>query len=191
MFYRIYAIICLAAFYAIYFVKSSKLRRKGIVADQLGKGDKDPKVRDTEIAAKMVTYMIVPVEVVSAIFSSGKFLSGFKVTGAVCCAVSLAFLYAAVKTLGDSWRAGIPSGEKPKLVTRGVYRISRNPAFLAFDLMYFGILVMFFNVVLLLFTVAAMIMLHVLILNEEKFLSELYGETYERYKEKTGRYFSA
>ena len=40
----------------------------------------------------------------------------------------------------DFWRAGIPETDKTELVTEGIYQISRNPAFLGFDLLYIGIL---------------------------------------------------
>lgn len=40
----------------------------------------------------------------------------------------------------DSWRAGISETDKTELVTEGIYQISRNPAFLGFDLLYIGIL---------------------------------------------------
>ena len=40
----------------------------------------------------------------------------------------------------DFWRAGISETDKTELVTEGIYQISRNPAFLGFDVLYFGIL---------------------------------------------------
>ena len=40
----------------------------------------------------------------------------------------------------DSWRAGISETDKTELVTEGIYQISRNPAFLRFDLLHIGIL---------------------------------------------------
>ena len=40
----------------------------------------------------------------------------------------------------DSWRAGIFETDKTKLVTEGIYQISRNPAFLGFDLLIIGTL---------------------------------------------------
>ncbi len=40
----------------------------------------------------------------------------------------------------DSWRAGIPDSDKTELVTTGIYKYSRNPAFLGFDLQYMGVL---------------------------------------------------
>lgn len=40
----------------------------------------------------------------------------------------------------DSWRAGISETDKTELVTEGIYQISRNSAFLGFDLLYIAIL---------------------------------------------------
>ena len=45
-----------------------------------------------------------------------------------------------VWTMKDSWRAGVSKTYQTELVTDGIYQISRNPAFLGFDLVYVGIL---------------------------------------------------
>ncbi len=74
------------------------------------------------------------------------------------------------------------------MVTAGIYRFSRNPAFLGFDLVYTGILLMFFNWVLLVFTVFAAVMLHLQIMQEEKFLSAAFGEEYLSYRKRVCRY---
>ncbi|EKC72198.1 isoprenylcysteine carboxyl methyltransferase family protein, partial [human gut metagenome] len=39
-----------------------------------------------------------------------------------------------VWTMKDSWRAGVSKTDQTELVTDGIYQISRNPAFLGFDL---------------------------------------------------------
>lgn len=50
---------------------------------------------------------------------------------------------AAVLCMRDSWRAGIPEKDKTELVTRGIFKISRNPAFLGFDFVYIGVAALF------------------------------------------------
>lgn len=49
----------------------------------------------------------------------------------------------------DSWRAGIAENDKTEIVTSGIYQISRNPAFLGFDCVYIGLMLMFFKPILL------------------------------------------
>jgi len=51
----------------------------------------------------------------------------------------------AVVTMRDSWRAGLARDDMTKMVSDGIYKYSRNPAFLGFDLVYIGIILMFFN----------------------------------------------
>ena len=94
----------------------------------------------------------------------------------------------AVVTMRDSWRAGIAEEDNREMVTSGIYKISRNPAFLGFDCVYLGILLMFFNWILLFFSVFAVAMLHLQILQEEKYLPAVFGEDYISYKKCVCRY---
>lgn len=95
----------------------------------------------------------------------------------------------AVLTMKDSWRAGIPEKDRTEFVSHGIYSYSRNPAFLGFDFMYTGILMMYFNWILLAVTVWVAVMLHLQILQEEKYLPTVFGEDYLAYKKRTCRYF--
>ena len=89
----------------------------------------------------------------------------------------------------DSWRAGVPENDKTELVTSGIYQISRNPAFLGFDLLYIGLLMMFFNWVLCVVSAFAIVMYHLQIVNvEEDFLLITFGDEYLKYKKKVCRY---
>jgi protein-S-isoprenylcysteine O-methyltransferase Ste14 len=99
----------------------------------------------------------------------------------------LVFLLAVV-TMKDSWRAGIPDEGGMRFVCHGIYRYSRNPAFLGFDMMYAGILLLYFNWLLLFFTIWAAAMLHWQILQEEKYLEKEFGEKYLEYKRQVRRY---
>lgn len=191
MIYRIFTVLCLLGFYGIYIRKLLDQRGKGIVTDQLGKGKKPQNIVKVELLTKAATYLVLVVEIIDIFSCDPKVFGELRFAGACCCLVGIAFMYASVKCLGDNWRAGIPAEDETRLVTGGIYRLSRNPAFLGFDLMYLGVLLMFFNLLLLLTSVFAMVMLHLQILNEERFLEEKFGEEYLRYKERTGRYFSS
>ena len=79
--------------------------------------------------------------------------------------------------------------EKTELVTSGIFQISRNPAFLGFDLLYAGILLRFFNVPLCISTLLGGLLFHLQIVNvEEDFLLQEFGEDYVQYKKTVCRY---
>lgn len=54
--------------------------------------------------------------------------------------------------------------------------------------MYLGLLAAFFNYLHLIFVLYVMATLHLQILQEEKFLTETFGEKYADYQKHTGRY---
>ena len=93
-----------------------------------------------------------------------------------------------VLCMKDSWRAGIPDKDKTELVTTGIYRFSRNPAFLGFDLMYVGVLLLYGNLLMLGFSVFAIVMLHLQILQEERYLVNTFGAQYQEYCRHVFRY---
>lgn len=74
------------------------------------------------------------------------------------------------------------------MITGGIYRYSRNPAFLGFDFVYGGFVLMFFNIPLLIASLAAIIMLHLQIRQEEIYLQKVFGDDYVKYKGIVNRY---
>ncbi len=185
---RIAALAVLAAFYAVYLGKMLAQRRRGVRTDQMGKGEKPRRVLCVERVLKLSTYLVVAVELV-CIFAPGTPLPApVRAFGLALGVVGDAVFALAVWTMRDSWRAGIAEGERTEFVTSGVYAVSRNPAFLGFDLTYLGILLMHFHWVLLACTLWAMVMLHLQILQEEAFLSTAFGQPYLDYRRRVRRY---
>lgn len=180
-------LLIMVIFYGVYFTKMFAQKRRGIRTTQLRRG-KEKSVRQIEYIMSAATGLIVPVELVSIAFGWNNMLSPVRIAGIVIGLSGDMIFLAAVLTMRDSWRAGIPETDKTELVIEGIYRYSRNPAFLGFDLMYMGILLIYFNWVLFLFTVWVVVMLHLQILQEEKYLTTVFGETYCAYKKCTGRY---
>ena len=82
----------------------------------------------------------------------------------------------------DSRRAGIPDKDKTTLVTTGIYKYSRSSAFLGFDFMYIGVLLMYLNPLNAVFSLFAIIMLHMQILQEENILSPCSATATAEYK---------
>ena len=111
-----------------------------------------------------------------------------RICGLVLMAAGTAVFIAAFRTLKDSWRAGIDEGQKTELVTDGVYRVSRNPAFLGFDLLYLGSALALGSAVLFAAAGAVAIMIHLQILEEEKHLAKMFGAPYLTYKKGVRRY---
>lgn len=186
--FLILGLATLALFYSIYFGKMLVQRRKGIRTDQMAKGNKRGRLFLTELLLKIATYVVGVMDCVSVIRGSSLLPVGFRWIGVMLAFAGVMFFGISVYIMRDSWRAGIPESDKTAFVTDGVYRISRNPAFLGFDLTYLGVLLMFFNPVLLVCSCFAMIMLHLQILQEETYLSKVFGKEYAAYKRKVRRY---
>ncbi len=186
---QISALVVMALFYIAYFSKILFQRKKGIQTDQIGKGDKPKKILVVETLMKIATYTIVPVEIISILCDFYLWHFPARWLGIFLALIGVSVFVIAMLTMSDSWRAGIPEKDKTSLVTVGIYRFSRNPAFLGFDLMYLGLLVAFFNPIHLLSTLFSVIMLHLQILQEEKFLTDTFGTEYVEYKKRAGRYF--
>lgn len=188
MVFQIIAAVLLVIFYGCYFLKMIKQRRKGIQTDQIGKG-KEGLVKYIETAMRIATYIVPVAEVVSILQKWTVFPTAVRMIG--CCAgtAGTAIFVISVLTMKDSWRAGVSRTDETALVTEGIYQISRNPAFLGFDLVYIGILMMFFNRLLFIASVFAILMFHLQIVNvEENFLLERFGDEYLSYKKKVCRY---
>lgn len=183
-----FALAILAAFYGCYFLKMLAQKRKGITTDQIGKG-KTGFVKGVEITMKIATYLVPLVEIISILRGVTVFPTVVRLFGAVVGLAGVAVFIASVLTMRDNWRAGVAEGDKTELVTGGIYQISRNPAFLGFDLVYIGILLMFFNGYLLAATIFAMVMLHLQIVNvEEDYLLITFGDDYLAYRKHVHRY---
>lgn len=186
--YRILAIAILLTFYGCYFAKAASQRRKGITTDQMGKG-KSGAVKAIEITMKVATILTGTAGVISVLLGTTALPDGLRTLGACAGFAGAGVFVASVVTMKDSWRAGVPKEDKTELVTDGIYRISRNPAFLGFDLVYLGVALMFFNWALFAVSVFAATMLHVQIVKvEEPFLLSAFGEEYAAYSRGVCRY---
>lgn len=186
--YRILALLILVMFYSIYLAKAWLQKRRGIQTHQIGKG-KEGRVQIVETVMGIVTVSIIPVQLLSIIFGWGHLPANVRFTGFCVGIIGDLIFLVSVLCMKDSWRAGIPDSDKTKLVTNGIYRYSRNPAFLGFDLQYIGILLIYFNFLTLIFTVFAVIMLHLQILQEEEYLTSTFGEEYQAYQRRVFRYW--
>lgn len=188
MIWKIVAVSVLAVFYAIYLGKMLAQRRKGIQTDQIARGKERGRRYTVELLMKLATYSVVAVELLSICLDWSLFHGPVRVAGLVLGILGDIVFAVSVWTMRDSWRAGIAEQDKTELITGGIYQFSRNPAFLGFDLVYLGILLLFFNPLLLLFSLFAAVMLHLQILQEEQYLPSVFGESYRAYQRTVCRY---
>lgn len=181
--FQILTAIILLVFYACYFAKMLSQKKKGIRTTQIGKG-KHGFPLYVEGAMSIATFCIVIAEVISIVLDKSISPVWVRIAGLIISALGVALFITAMLTMRDSWRAGV-SKDKTELVTTGIFKISRNPAFLGFDLMYSGVLMVFFNWILLLFSAFAILTLHLQIVNnEEDAMLSAFGDEYLNYRKK-------
>lgn len=182
------SIVLLLVFYGIYFGKMLGQKKKGIRTNQIAKGDKAEELMYIEFIMKIATIGVPVYELVSILWGINKASENMRIAGLIIATVGVMIFGLSVYTMRDSWRAGIPESDRTKMVSEGIYSISRNPAFCGFDLTYIGILLMFFNIPLLVFTCFAIFTLHLQILQEERYLEKVFGIEYREYRRKVFRY---
>ena len=167
------ALLVLAVFYGIYFAKMLAQKRRGIQTRQIGRR-KEKDIRTVEVLMSMATLGAPIAQLLSIAFGWSHLPANARFTGFCIGMLGDAVFLLSVLCMKDSWRAGIPDKDKT--------------AFLGFDLMYIGVLLLYGNLLTLGFSLFAMMMLHLQILQEERFLASTFGEPYREYCRRVFRY---
>jgi protein-S-isoprenylcysteine O-methyltransferase Ste14 len=104
--------------------------------------------------------------------------------------LSLAGLLLAIVSmfnLGRSTRLGLPQDDIV-FKTNGLYRLSRNPMYLGFDLLTLASIIYSLNPGIISLGLYSLIIYHLIILGEERFLEQRFGKDYRDYRQKVRRY---
>lgn len=181
------ALVVLVLFYTVYFAKMLIQHKHGIKTRQIGRR-KEKDIHTVELLMSIATLAAPAAQLLSIAFGWSCMPSGARFTGFCIGMLGDIIFLISVVCMKDSWRAGIPDKDKTELVTNGIYKFSRNPAFLGFDFMYAGVLLMYFNPLTAVFSLFAAITLHLQILQEEKYLTSVFGSSYTAYKSRVFRY---
>ena len=181
------ALLVLVIFYGIYFAKMLSQKRRGIQTRQIGRR-REKSIRTVELLMSVATLGAPAAQLLSIALGWSRLPAGARLAGFCIGLLGDAIFLLSVLCMRDSWRAGIPDRDKTELVTTGIYRFSRNPAFLGFDLMYIGVLLMYANFLTLAFSAFAIVMLHLQILQEERYLTSTFGAPYREYCRRVFRY---
>jgi protein-S-isoprenylcysteine O-methyltransferase Ste14 len=109
--------------------------------------------------------------------------------GVVMAVAGLALAFAFVREFSRARTPVDPWSSTTAIVTSGPYRISRNPGYLAFALVYAGIAVVTGGTWAFVTLVPTLLVMDRLVIaREERYLERKFGEEYRRYKARTRRW---
>ena len=91
-------------------------------------------------------------------------------------------------SIGLITNIGLPTG-KHELKTTGIYKFSRNPMYASFVFLNTATFLFLPSILLLIIMVYGMVVHHFIILGEERFLTNEYGDNYLKYKARVPMYF--
>lgn len=94
----------------------------------------------------------------------------------------------AQRQMTTSWRIGIDTEMKTKLITHGLFRVSRNPIFTGLILNFIGLFLITPNMVTLLIMIIGSIVIQFQVRLEEQHLTHLFGNEYLDYKKRVRRF---
>ncbi len=108
--------------------------------------------------------------------------------GVGLCFIGLVLLVLSLVSFGTSFRVGIDVEEPDKLVTTGIFAISRNPIYVGFAFVLVGQFLVFPNWIPLAYLAAGLLLFHRQVLREESFMRQHYGQEYAEYCRRVRRY---
>ncbi len=183
----------------ILIVKISILRKKGIqLSSKNGEKNKSKTFLFPVFLLVFLLWLFeiikpafkIKFSVLPEIFTKPLFESIFlNVLGAVILICSLGLWTFTLIHFNNSLRFGLDQNNSGKLVTTGIFSVSRNPFFLSLDLYFLGIALILPTPFFIVFALLAFTGIHFFILKEEKFMLNVYGEEYNTYSKITRRYF--
>lgn len=111
----------------------------------------------------------------------------FKLIGIIMISIGLILDFGGTVALGFNFRIELPK-EETKLITVGIYRLMRNPIVMGVFLLVFGSFLIIPTLFSFVFLIANIIAFDSKVRDEEKFLVKRFGNQFEEYSKKVGRY---
>ena len=186
---RYFGLLTIVLLPAMVLIRARLMKSEGLQAIHFGRIDK----KDFLIPpfALFYFYIVVAAALDFPLPSRQTFFSTVTATwsGALLCLAGLVLLFLSLLSFGRSFRIGIDQDRPDKLVTTGIFAVSRNPIYVAFALVLLGEFLLFPNWILLVYLFAAAWLFHRQILREEEFLRKRYGLEYRDYCRSVRRYF--
>ena len=155
----------------------------------IGRNKKSFYVKILEITPIILTTILIVLSIANFLKNDINPNPILSYTGLVIGLSSFYFLILGYYHMGPSWRIGISNMINTPLVTTGIFSLTRNPVYIAFNLFALGIALTADHFIFFFLFSTILINLHLLILEEEKSLEKTHGEKYLKYKKKVPRYF--
>jgi protein-S-isoprenylcysteine O-methyltransferase Ste14 len=108
--------------------------------------------------------------------------------GVALCLAGVVVLVISLVSFGKSFRVGIDVDQPGRLVTTGIFAVSRNPIYVGFFVFLVGQFLAFPNWIPLLYLVGGTLLFHRQVLREEEFMRQRYGQGYVEYCGRVRRY---
>lgn len=185
---RYSAAVTLVLVLGLVLTRAFVMRSKGIQAMNFGKIDKT----DFLIPpfAIFYFYCVFSAAFNVAVISRQEFFQPGVISwvGILFCLLGLVLISWSLVSFGQSFRVGIDTEHPDKLISTGVFAVSRT-MYVAFAAILFGEFLIFPNWILLLYLGAAVWLFHRQVLREEAYLKMHYGNEYSEYCHRVRRYF--
>ena len=182
------AALTLALLLAVVLTRVVLLRRQGVQAMKFGAIDKTdffiPPFALFYFYAVFAAAFDWPTVARRTFFQSGIIAWA----GVLFCFAGLLLLVWSIVSFGRSFRVGVDADNPDKLITDGVFALSRNPIYVAFALVLIGQFLILPNWITLIYLVAAVWVFHRQVLREEDYLRGHYGQAYLDYCNRVRRY---
>jgi protein-S-isoprenylcysteine O-methyltransferase Ste14 len=195
-FFDWFSLAALAAFLAAFIGRTILLGTRGVRVFVIGAGKSG--IRSAiEVGAVVILLLFFTLIVARSLYApwipeaiSRVFFASLpaRILGAALVTTGITLFLAALASFGPSWRIGIDKRKPGALVTGGAFGISRNPVFFGMDLYFIGTFLIHPTWAFLAFGAIFAVGVHFHILEEERFLTEKYGDAYREYRGRVSRY---
>lgn len=173
-------------FQGMFVLKNTTLHKK--IGKQIRGNNKEATISIVFFAMFIVAALVM--SVFKNPVGETQILSSFlaMIFGLVFLFLNLIVSLASLVNLKDSWRVGVLENQKTELISTGIYRFTRNPYFLSYLLMFSAYTIILQNTILFGLSLIGFLLIHKMILKEEKYLCSVHGSDYTEYKKKVPRY---
>ena len=105
------------------------------------------------------------------------------------CIIGMVIFVWCIQSFGEAFRLGVDYEHPQPLITTGIYAYTRNPMYVAYDLITLGLFLIYPTPLFFIFGLGCWSIFFRQTIIEEEFLREYHGEAFTAYCRKVGRFF--